>query len=89
MPLIKITDRLGANIDVQLAPVSSLLKYVRNLPGLILQGGDIGQLQLLSLNDPAVRSLAPSLSFQQPVSLGTNAARLTIGADAGASFQVI
>ena len=89
MPSIKITDRLGANIDAQLAPVSSLLKYVRDLPGLILQGGDIAQLEILKLNDPVVRSLAPSLSFQQPVSLGTGAAQLTIGADAGASFEVI
>jgi hypothetical protein len=89
MPSIQITDRLGANIDAELAPASSLLKYVRDLPGLVLQGGDIGQLQLLTLNDPAVRSLSPSLSFRQPVSLGTGAAQLTIGADAGANFAVI
>ena len=89
MPNIKITDQLGVNLDAELAPTSSLLKSVGALPGLLLQGGNIGQLQILTLNDPLVRSLEPTLSFAQPVNLGTDGAQLTIGADAGGSFRVI
>ncbi|PWT96800.1 MAG: hypothetical protein C5B51_32665 [Terriglobia bacterium] len=89
MPNIKITDQLGANIDVELAPSSSLLKYIRELPGIVLTGSDIMQLQILTLNDPAVRALSPSLSFTQPVSLGADGPELTVGATGGASFRVI
>ena len=89
MPDIQITDELGVNVNAALAPTSSLLKYVHDLPGLILKGSDIGRLQILTLNDPAVRSLQPTLSFRRPVSLGIDGPQLTIGADAGASFRVI
>ena len=77
------------NIAAELAPGSSLLKYAGDLPGIILKGGDLSQFPLLRLSDPAVRSLQPALSFQRPVGLGTSGAQLTIGAEAGGSFQVI
>jgi len=89
MPFIKITDTLGLNIDAVLSPLSSLLKYVRELPGLVFQGADIGKLQALTLADAAVRSLSPSLSFERPVSFGTDAPQWVIGADAGVTFRAI
>jgi hypothetical protein len=89
MPSIKITDGLGLTIDADLAPLASLVKYVREVPSALLEGGDIRQLQLLTLNDPAVRALRPTLSFQRPVRLGDGPAQLIVGAEAGASFQVI
>ena len=89
MPTIQITDQLGASIQAQLMPAAALLKYVRDLPGLILEGGDLSQWRLLTLGDPAVRFLAPALQFQQPVSFGTNGPELTVQAEAGVSFQVI
>ncbi len=88
MPTIRITDELGVNLDAEMAPGSSFLKAAGALPALLLEGGNLGQLQILTLNDPAVRSLAPSLSFARPVSLGSGIT-VTGGADAGFSFRVI
>jgi hypothetical protein len=89
MPTIKITDRLGASLDATPAPGSIWLRYARALPDMILGGEDISHLQLLTLADPAVRSLAPALAFNQPVELGTGGPQLTVRADAGASFRVV
>src|ERR1700739_3173501 len=89
MPSINITDELTLNIAAQLAPDSSFVKYVRNLPGLLIKGNGVGQLPKLSLGDPLVQSLQPALVFQKPISLGTDGAELLIGAEAGGSFQVI
>src|SRR6516164_11468193 len=89
MPSIKISDGLGLTIDADLAPLASLVKYVREVPSALLEGGDIRQLQLLTLNDPAARALRPTLSFERPVRLGDGPAQLIVGAEAGASFQVI
>ena len=89
MPTIRITDNLGASLDADLAPASSLLKYAGEVPGMILRGENLNQLQILNLNSPAVRSLRPSLTFQKPMNLNAGGAQLTIGADAGVSFRVI
>lgn len=89
MPLIRITDELDATLNASLAPTATLLKSIGELPGLILHGENLGQLQLLKLDDPAVRALQTSLNFERPVSLGAGAPELTIGADAGVSFRVI
>ena len=89
MPTIPITDQLGVTINAELAPASTFLKYAKQLPSLLLRGADISRLQALTLSDPVVRSLEPGLTFQQPVTLGTNAPELTIGADAAVSFRVI
>lgn len=88
MPSINITDQLTLNITAELAPFASWLKYAGELPGIILSGGDLSQLPLLRLSDPAVHSLQPALSFQKPIGLGAGA-ELIIGAQAGGSFQVI
>jgi len=89
LPSINITDELTLNIAAELAPLSSWLKYAGELPGIILKGGDLSQLPLLRLSDPAVQSLEPALSFQKPVGFGAGGAQLIIGGEAGGSFQVI
>ena len=89
MPTIQITDDLGLTLDAALSPGASFLAYARDLPGLVLHGTNISSLQGMTLHDPTVASLAPALSFQQPVSLGANAPELTIGASAGISLRVI
>jgi hypothetical protein len=89
LPAIQITDQLTLNIVAELAPFSSLLQFARDLPGIILKGGDLSQLTFLRVSDPAVHSLEPSLSFDKPVGLGTSGAQLIIGTEAGGSFQVI
>ena len=88
MPSINITDKLTLNITAELAPFASWLKYAGELPGIILNGGDLSQLPLLRLSDPAGHSLQPAVSFEKPIALGA-AAQLIIGAQAGGSFQVI
>jgi hypothetical protein len=85
---IKITDQLGLSVDAQLAPASSLVKYAAALPGLILSGADISQLEPMRLDDPALRSLQPALSFSEPVSIGSGGS-LTLAASAGASFKIL
>jgi len=89
MPTIPITDKLGVTIDAQLAPGSTFLKYAKQLPLLLLRGADLSHLQALTLTDPAVKSLDPGLTFQEPVSLGTNMPELTIGSSAAVSFRVV
>src|SRR5690242_4171906 len=89
MPTIKITDQFGVSIEAELAPASTWLRYAREIPGILLQGDSIGNLQILTLNDPAVKSLQPALTFQQPVELGKDLPALTIQAEAGGSFRVI
>jgi hypothetical protein len=89
MASINITDELTLNIDAQLAPQSSFVKYVRNLPALLIHGDNLGKLPTVSLSDPIVQSLQPALSFQKPVSLGSGDMELLIGAELGGSFQVI
>ena len=89
MPFLKITDEAGVSIDAELAPASTWLKYAREIPGMLIAGDSIQNLQILTLNDPLVKSLQPALSFQQPVELGKDVPELTIRAEAGGSFRVI
>jgi hypothetical protein len=86
---IQITDRLGAQVEIQTAPASTFVKYAREIPQMLLDGADLSRLGILTLNDPAVRSLQPTLTFNQPLPLGTGGPQVTIGAGAGISFQVI
>ncbi|MBZ5581898.1 MAG: hypothetical protein LAQ30_06775 [Acidobacteriia bacterium] len=88
MPSIRITDRLGAIIDAQLAPGSALLKYAGAVPSAVIQGADLSRLQGLMLNDPAVRSLQFGFAFNQPVDLGKDAPSLTFRAESAGSLRV-
>ena len=88
MPTIRITDRLGANLDAQLAPGSALLKYAAAIPSAVVRGEDLSRLQGLTLKDPAARSLRVGLAFNQPVSLGEGAPSLTLQAESGAAFRI-
>jgi len=89
MPTIKITDELSAPVDVTLAPTSTLLKYAKELPGMVLHGADLSRLRFLTLSDPAVQSLQAGLAFARPIELGANGPELTLRADAGLSFEVV
>ena len=88
MATINITDELGATIDAKLAPASAWVKYAQSLGGMLLHGATVPQVQILKLNNPAVSSLSPGLTFQKPIALGEDT-QLTIGVDAGASFRVL
>jgi len=58
MATIKLSDQLGAVVDVQPAETSALLRYFRALPALAMQNGDLTQAGGLTLDQPAVRDLA-------------------------------
>src|SRR5258708_5926061 len=88
MPAIKLSDGFALNADVQLAPFSALLRYVKSLPSLIA-GTDLSRIGGLTLSDPAVTSLRTGLSFSQPIEFGKGAPALTIQAGVQGSFSVI
>src|SRR5258708_39931747 len=88
MPAIKLSDGFALNADVQLAPFSALLRYVKSLPSLIA-GTDLSRIGGLTLSDPAVTSLKTGLSFSQPIEFGQGAPALTIQAGVQGSISVI
>ncbi len=67
MPTIALTDKLGLDIDGQLAPTAALLQYVRQVPSLRFDDLDLKKLGGLTLDQPAIQSLATGVSFQNPV----------------------
>src|SRR5689334_18877188 len=89
MPSIKLSDDLALNVDVQLAPFSALLRYVKSLPSVIAGGADLARIGGLTLSDPAVSSLKTGLSFSQPVEFSKGAPALTIQAGVQGSFSII
>jgi hypothetical protein len=89
MPSIPISDGFSVAGNAELAPWSSLAKYAQDLPRLLASGADLSRWQVLTLNDPAVRSLDTGLSVEKPIDLGLGAPELTLGADAAVSFEVL
>lgn len=89
MAIIRLTDQLGLNLDMQLADTSTLLKYAQQLPALRLDNLDLKKLGGLTLDQPALTSLGTGVSFQNPIGLGEGNPVLTVGAGAGASLHLI
>src|SRR5262245_28693365 len=89
MPSIPISGGLSATANAELAPFSSLAKYAQELPRLIASGSDLSRWPVLTLNDPAARSLDVGLSLEKPVELGSGAPELTLGAEAAVHFEVL
>jgi hypothetical protein len=71
MATITLTDDLGLDADVTLAPFSSLLKYFQQLPVLRLSNGDFSKTAGLTLDQPALTMLNSGLSFADSVSIRT------------------
>lgn len=86
MATIKITDRLGFDIDAQLADFSALKQYASQIPALLAGTADLKTIGGLTLDKPAVTSLKTGLAFSNPVALGGN--QLTIQAGAHAAFAI-
>ncbi len=87
MPTIRLSDQLGAVVEVQPAETSALLRYFRALPDLALRNGDLTQAAGLTLDQPAVRSFKTGLSFKDKIDLG-NGLDLSVRAGADGSFSV-
>jgi len=89
MATIAITDELGLDANVSLAPFSSLLKYFQQLPALQMSGGDLSKAGGLTLDQPALTALSGGLSFDKSVSIGPDATAISIPACAHASLELI
>jgi hypothetical protein len=89
MATIQITDELGLDANITLAPFSSLLKYFQQLPALQLNSGDLSKAGGFTLDQPALTALNSGLSFAKSVSIGPGAAAISIPAGAHASLELI
>jgi hypothetical protein len=89
MATIQLTDELGLDANVNLAPFSSLLKYFQQLPALRMSGADFSQAGGLTLDQPALRALSSGLSFDKGVPIGAGATAISILAGANGSLELI
>jgi hypothetical protein len=87
MPTIALTDKLGLDVDAQLAPTAALLRYVHQVPSLRFDDLDLRKLGGLTLDQPAIQSLSTGVSFQDPVDFAGGT--FTAVAGAHGSIKVI
>ena len=89
MATIALTDELGLDESVSVAPFSSLLKYFQQLPALHMSSGDLSKAGGLTLDQPALTALSGGLSFDKSVSIGPDATTISIPACAHGSLELI
>src|ERR1017187_9962703 len=89
MATIQLTDDLGLDADVKLAPFSSLLKYFQQLPALRLNNGDFSKAAGLTLDQPALTALSSVLSFDKDIAAGPGATAISLSAGAHGSLELI
>jgi hypothetical protein len=89
MATIQLTDALGLDANISLAPFSSLLKYFQQLPALQLSSGDFSKAGGLTLDQPALTALSSGLSFDKSVSIGPGATAISVLACAHGSLELI
>jgi hypothetical protein len=89
MPTIKLSDRFGLNLDVNLNNSSSIVKYFRNLTRLRFSDLNAADLQNVTLDNFPLKSFQTGLSFEEPVEIGVDAAELTIGVGVGGNVRLL
>jgi len=89
MATIQLTDDLGLDADVTLAPFSALLKYFQQLPALRLTNADFSKAGGLTLDQPALTAVSSGLSFDKDVTAGPGATAISISAGAHGSLELI
>ncbi len=89
MATIPLTDDLGLDETVEVAPFSSLLNYVTELPALRAKGGDLSKAGGLTLDQPAVTCLNIGLSFDKAITLGPAGTSISVLASANAGLDLI
>jgi hypothetical protein len=80
MPSIKLTDRLGADFDVDLPEDSSIARYISGLTQLRLRPIDLSGLKDQRLDQVPVSSVSAGASFDRPLGVGIGGAEMEIGA---------
>jgi hypothetical protein len=88
MANIKLTDQVGAEIDVELNKDSAIAKYIENLKQLKLPNLNFSDLEHVTIEKVPVKSLKSGISFEQPVDVGTNGIEMKIGAGASGSIRL-
>ncbi|HVN78508.1 MAG TPA: hypothetical protein VMW38_05875, partial [Terriglobia bacterium] len=75
---VKLTDKVGASIQISPEPGSAIMKYFKAVPDLLIDKKSINEISALTLTDPGITSLQLGLSFRQAVPIGTNEVNLTV-----------
>jgi hypothetical protein len=88
MANIKLTDTLGAFIQIAPEPGSAIMKYFKAVPDLLIGGKSINEISALTLTDPGITALQLGLSFRQPVPIGTNDLKLTVKPEVSTAIAV-
>ena len=82
MPTLKLTDRVGLTVNVELPEDFSLSKYIKDLRQLKLSDLDFAALQDVALDKVPVGSATSGVAFEQPLDVGAGQAELKIKAGA-------
>jgi hypothetical protein len=89
MPKIKLTDRLGFEIDAEINPDSSIAKYIKQLTQFKFPKLNFAELQNLTLDQAPVKSLVTGIAFEQPLDIGVDGSEMKIGAGVSGSLQLL
>jgi hypothetical protein len=89
MPAIKLSDKVGAEVDVELAERSALLVYLRQVQKVILGQANFSTIGGLTLDDPLVRALRTGLEFRQDLGGSTSPTELVLRAGVNGAFAAI
>jgi hypothetical protein len=88
MANIKLTDQVGAEIDVELNKDSAIAKYIESLKQLKLSEINFSDLAGVTIDKLPLKSLKSGISFEQPVDVGTDGIEMKIRAGASGSIRL-
>src|SRR5215813_3039855 len=87
MPNLKLSDKVGLEVDVQLSEDSALAKYAKDLKNFKLPDLKLTPLQNVTLDQIPVKSLTTGIVFDQPIGLGIGG-EMKIGAGVSGSLKL-
>lgn len=88
MPTIKLTDQIGAEVDVQLNEDSGIAKYIKDLKKLKLGELKFTALENTPLDQAPLNSLKTGISFEQPVGVGIDGTEMKITAGVSGGLKL-
>ncbi|HEX6733123.1 MAG TPA: hypothetical protein VF074_24085 [Pyrinomonadaceae bacterium] len=89
MPNIKLTDRLGFEIDAEINPDSSIARYIRQLTKFKFPKLKLAELQNSLLDEAPIKSADTGISFEKPLGIGVDDTKLTIGAGVSGNLRIL
>lgn len=88
MPTIKLSDQLGATVDAEINPDSTIAKYIKDLSKLKFPKLNFEELKNVTLDQAPVKSLQTGIEFEQPVNIGVDDTEMKIGAGVSGSLRL-